>query len=87
MIDLKDVGYLSASKFTRLSVEKIEQLSPVTILLDGDKPVSVVINYKTYIQMQADYTSAALSASEAASWKRRAAQHGCNTEEGDHGCG
>jgi hypothetical protein len=24
---------------------------------------------------------------EAESWKKRAAQHGCNTEEGDHECG
>lgn len=83
-MNLKDVGFLSASKFTRLSAGKLKELSPVTIVLDGDKPVCAVINYEAYLKLQAEL---ATFSSTSESWKRRAAQHGCNVEEGDHECG
>lgn len=53
-MNLEDVGYMSASKFSRLSSADIRALKPITILLHQGKPIRVVIQYEAYLKMQSE---------------------------------
>jgi hypothetical protein len=51
-VAFSDIGFLTASQFSRLSSARLKELKPVTILLDGNKPVAVVVEFNRYLAMQ-----------------------------------
>lgn len=53
-MSLASIGYLAVSKFRGLNAEGVKALKPVTIILNGDKPLAVAVEYGTYLRMQED---------------------------------
>ena len=53
-VDFTELGFTTASRFTRMNADEIRSLKPVTILLDGNIPVAVAVEFSRYLEMQAE---------------------------------
>ena len=47
-----DTGFMTASKFSRLSAAGLKALKPVTVILHRGQPVGVAVAYDTFLELQ-----------------------------------